>query len=248
MVDAVLLDLNLPGMSGYEFLEKIKAIDTFQSLPVIIQTGDTSPASIQKGIDLGAYYYLTKPVQRKVLISIVEEAVKHARMLTQLEQQRDNALSCMALTTRLEFAFRTVEDVKALSAYLSSFYPDPAKVSTGIWELLLNAVEHGNLGISYAEKSALMESGEWAGEIERRLASPEYQDRVAHGCLIRGERSWILEVTDQGAGFNWQKYMTFDPERAFDLHGRGIATANGFSFTKVEYLGNGSQVRALLEW
>jgi hypothetical protein len=50
----------------------------------------------------------------------------------------------------------------------------------GICELLLNAVEHSNLGITYEEKTRLDEPGTWEAEVHRRLRLPEYANTQAH--------------------------------------------------------------------
>ena len=43
-------------------------------------------------------------------------------------------------------------------------------------------------------------------------------------------------------GFDWQAYIDFDPRRAFDPNGRGIALARKLSFKRIEYLGCGNRV------
>ncbi len=52
----------------------------------------------------------------------------------------------------------------------------------------------------------------------------------------------VVTITDQGHGFDWRKYIGFDPDRAFDLHGRGIAMSKIMSFDNLEYQGNGNSV------
>ncbi len=51
---------------------------------------------------------------------------------------------------------------------------------------------------------------------------------------------------DEGNGFVWQNYLEFSTERAFDLHGRGVAMAKTICFGSLEYLGKGNEVRATL--
>lgn len=60
--------------------------------------------------------------------------------------------------------------------------------------------------------------------------------------LLRDADGLSLTIQDQGQGFAWQDYLEFSPERAFDLHGRGIAMAST-SFDAIEYLGSGNTVR-----
>jgi anti-sigma regulatory factor (Ser/Thr protein kinase) len=109
---------------------------------------------------------------------------------------------------------------------LAHAYPDANRVVTGILELTLNAIEHGNLNIGYKEKSRLIEEERLDSEIERRLSDPLYSSREATAQFVRRPDTLSLHISDQGKGFEWRKYLNFDPERAFDTHGRGIAMAN----------------------
>ena len=56
-----------------------------------------------------------------------------------------------------------------------------------------------------------------------------------------------IRIRDQGAGFDWTPYMDFDPDRAFDPHGRGIAVARLSSFDDLEYIGVGNEVVATVK-
>lgn len=58
----VLLDLNLPDMSGIDILEKIKTNEHTRRLPVVVLTTTDDEREIQKCYDLGANVYITKPV------------------------------------------------------------------------------------------------------------------------------------------------------------------------------------------
>ena len=58
----ILLDLNLPDMSGIDILEKVKANPHTKRLPVIILTTTDDEREIQRCYDLGANVYITKPV------------------------------------------------------------------------------------------------------------------------------------------------------------------------------------------
>ncbi|MFQ5789059.1 MAG: sigma-54-dependent transcriptional regulator [Acidobacteriota bacterium] len=86
--DAVCLDLQMPGMSGLETLERVKA--NHSHLPVIILTGDTSVEAVVAAMKGGAYDYLTKPLDYTKLLTTVRNAVDRYRMtvrLTQLERE-----------------------------------------------------------------------------------------------------------------------------------------------------------------
>lgn len=60
--DLALVDLHMPGTSGFEFLERIRDEDGgAEFLPVIMLTGDASPDVRRRALDLGAHDFLTKP-------------------------------------------------------------------------------------------------------------------------------------------------------------------------------------------
>lgn len=66
-IDAVLLDLMMPGISGYEVLQAIKAEPALQCLPVVVVSALHEMESIEKCLELGADDYLVKPINRQLL-------------------------------------------------------------------------------------------------------------------------------------------------------------------------------------
>jgi CheY-like chemotaxis protein len=60
--DLILLDLNLPGISGLEFLRKVKANAQLCHIPVVVLTFSDLGADVQAAYELGAKAYVTKPV------------------------------------------------------------------------------------------------------------------------------------------------------------------------------------------
>lgn len=71
MPDIILLDILLPGMSGYEILEKLKADENTASIPVVILSNFGQPEDIEKGKSLGAADFLVKA--NNTLDAIVEK-------------------------------------------------------------------------------------------------------------------------------------------------------------------------------
>ncbi len=60
---------------------------------------------------------------------------------------------------------------------------------------------------------------------------------------VRGEPTrWIFEITDEGEGFDWRRFLDFDPERAFAPNGRGIALSRQLSFSSLTYIPPGNRV------
>ena len=239
---AVLLDRIMPNMDGLQVLEKMKGDSNLKNIPVIMQTSADATHEVLEGIQAGAYYYLTKPYQKKVLMGIVSAALKDYRSYQSLQAEvQSNARTLNFLESGM-FRFRTLAEARELAPLLANGCPEPERVVFGLGELLVNAVEHGNLEISYEDKSRLDEDGRLDEEIERRLAESNYRDKFVEVIFVRREGSIEITVTDQGKGFDWQSYLSLDENRAFDSHGRGIAMARIMSFDTVEYRGNGNQV------
>ncbi len=161
------------------------------------------------------------------------------------ERKRTTA-ETMSLLQEGRFELRTMSEALNLATLLAQACPDPPHVTLGLSELLLNGVEHGNLGISYDEKSKLVEANRFDEEIERRLAAPEFRDKRVRVRVSRSLQEIQLTITDEGAGFDWRRYTEMDGARSLDSHGRGIAMAKLFSFDRLEYRGNGNEVVAMI--
>jgi CheY-like chemotaxis protein len=68
----ILLDINLPDMSGIDLLKSIKKDDKFKDIPVVILTGSNEDQDIQKSYDLGARSYLVKPISNDALLLVLK--------------------------------------------------------------------------------------------------------------------------------------------------------------------------------
>ena len=69
----ILLDINLPDISGMDLLKQIKKDARFSKIPVVILTGSNEDEDIQKSYDLGASSYLVKPISNDALMLVVEK-------------------------------------------------------------------------------------------------------------------------------------------------------------------------------
>jgi CheY-like chemotaxis protein len=74
-VDAIVLDINMPGGSGEETLKKLKRFTTTQDIPVVILSGSIDGAGQQRVRDLGAAAVLSKPVVAEELLEAVAAAL-----------------------------------------------------------------------------------------------------------------------------------------------------------------------------
>jgi len=244
--DAVLLDWMMPKMDGMAVLKRMKAHDEMHKLPVILQTAKAKKHEVVEGLKAGAHHYLIKPYGREQLLAIVKTVVNDYKCQRKLIEETLKKTGSLLLMEQGRFSVRTLEEIYDLAAMLAGTTQKPDKVGLGLTELLVNAFEHGNLGIGYAQKSELNLKNNWENEIVRRMNFPENIDKRVVITYERNEWEIKFFIEDQGEGFEWEQYLELNPTRAFDSHGRGIAMANMLSFDNIEYLGKGNQVIASL--
>jgi DNA-binding response OmpR family regulator len=242
--DLIVLDRIMPGLNGLDLIKRIKADSRWKNLPVIMQTAASKQQEILEGMEAGAYYYLTKPYEPKVLRMLVSAVVTDLAEKAKLKEAEAHLEGTLALFEHGELRFRTLDEARHIAAAMASLCREGTSADTGLLELLVNAIEHGNLGITYQEKSQLRLEGQWEVEVERRLTQAPWSSRQARLSFRRAGDIVEFTVIDEGDGFDWKPYLTFDPSRAFDLNGRGIAMANMMSFAAIEYQGNGNTVIA----
>ncbi|HEX5803243.1 MAG TPA: response regulator [Azospira sp.] len=244
--DLVILDRIMPVLDGLELLRRMKADPRFADIPVIMQTAASAPDQVREGLAAGAYYYLTKPYEPETLSAVVRAAIGDRRALRTAVSRAGHLERAFQQLSLIEFHFRTLDEAHALAEFLAGLCPDPQSALFGLAELMINAVEHGNLGISYREKTLLLMENDWLAEIGRRLELPQFADHVARVRLERLADCLRFTISDQGKGFDWQHYLDFDPSRIFDPNGRGIAMAQRTSFSRIEYQGGGNTVVATI--
>lgn len=246
-IDCVILDRMMPEVDGMEVLRCMKSDVRFKEIPVVMQTAAASRDQVAEGLKLGAYYYLTKPYHQDALRTVVRSALSASRMRGDLQRRIDEYAGVLGLLTAGTFTYRTLVEARSLAAALASACKDPAVAGMGLVELLINAVEHGNLGIDFKEKSLLLAEGRWESEVNARLALAQYKSKFVEVEVRRGIANLSVVITDQGKGFEWDKFLQLDESRALHPNGRGIALAKNVAFNSMEYRGTGNIVAVEIE-
>lgn len=115
--DTLLLDLSMPGISGFEILARIRADEELRYTPVIILTGESDAQSRLRALELGATDFLTKPVDPSELVLRVrnviafkayQDRLAQTDLLTGLPNRRSfQAALAAALVTQVQAAGRS---------------------------------------------------------------------------------------------------------------------------------------------
>lgn len=240
--DVILLDRRMPRMDGMELLARLKTDERLRNIPVIMQTAYASSEDVVEGIKAGVYYYLAKPLDRRLLLSVTAAAIEEHQRYLRLRDDLAKRTTALTLMETGTFRFRTLAEANTLAVALARACPRSQHMVVGLSEIFTNAVEHGNLGITFEEKARLLAEKRWHQEVSALQDAPQNRDKQVTVTFQRLPAEVRITVHDEGLGFDWRRYVKLDAARAFAVHGRGIAMAAKLSFDALEYRDPGNEV------
>jgi|CXWL01.1.fsa_nt_gi DNA-binding response OmpR family regulator len=221
--DLALLDVHMPGIDGLTLTRRIK--ERWPHCPVVLMTGMSDEETAITAVKAGAYDFLKKPFNFEELSHVMNRAVAHVRLE---HETRLKALPIERLTMTLAVD-NVPEQVMAVLNFLLkdvSWYLGSRQlfhIRMALQELLLNAIEHGNLGISGIEKEAAIDHEQYDLLVEQRRQEERYRHR-------RVQIDWRLDlvagqiqfrIVDEGEGFDWRRYLSDQIEREEQPVGSG---------------------------
>lgn len=118
-IDLVLLDVQMPGIDGYEVCRRIKADPEKSSIPVIFVTAKDEVAEEFRGFQVGAADYIQKPIQPEIVLARVEAHLALRSAL--LEEQRRNEVLEENIRLREQVEAMTRHDLKSPLAVVINF-------------------------------------------------------------------------------------------------------------------------------
>ena len=243
----VVSDWLMPNLDGIGLLQALKRDAERRHIPVILQTALADKESVQQGLKEGAFYYLAKPLDMELVQSVIRSALRDFKSHQTLRSEITKITESFGTAKQATFEYKTLEEARGLSSLLASLCAEPDEVVVGLFELLVNAVEHGNLAITYDEKTKLINEGRFLEEVQQRLADQTYCDKFVTLNLAVHPEDIEVTIQDMGTGFDFEQYLTFSLERMLDNHGRGIMMANQSGFKKLEYSDGGRQVTCCID-
>jgi DNA-binding response OmpR family regulator/anti-sigma regulatory factor (Ser/Thr protein kinase) len=115
-------------------------------------------------------------------------------------------------------------------------------IRIGLFEMLVNSIEHGNLEVSYSDKTRELSNGNYLRYISTKQSDPKYRSRSVTIDYIIDEKHVEFRICDQGEGFDYKKYLfTKQNSDANSMHGRGIQLAKNI-FDEIRYNEKGNEV------
>ncbi len=235
LYSAYLFDNSQHYAANLSLLKGLKKHYQYSIIPVIFQTDSEHTEQIQQSLESGVYFYLVKPYTKSLLLSVLKACINGFSDQCTFDQiERSLTIPNQQLQSA-RFQIKTTEDARSLSCVLAFMTPKPKESVIGLFELMMNAIEHGNLNISYQEKTQLIDSNFLNEEIRKRQALPENKDKLVTVDFERKEGELLFRITDSGKGFDYKPYLDFSLDRVMDNHGRGVMIANRLSFDELRY-------------
>ncbi len=244
--DCVLLDQNMPEMTGVEMSQIMQKHKRYETLPFIMLTGQNSKDYYKDALGAGVLNYLQKPVDKATLITTIDAAIKQSfkqkKVLEVLKQNK----AAFALLHKAEFKIQTHQQAQMIAGFITEAMPNKDQVLVGLTELFYNAIEHGLLGLDIVEKNDLQSKDTLHTYAEKQFKKAMYKDRFVSVIYEHSSKGYKIVIEDSGEGFDWKPYLSLDPAHQQTRSRRGIATANHYSFDRLLYNAKGNKVTAYI--
>jgi DNA-binding response OmpR family regulator len=238
----VITDLFLPEGGGLALTKRLKS--RREDCPVIAMTGDGSATTIIQALRAGAVDYLHKPVA----VEELAHALQRARHILPAEMTDSSGVRRLEhIITMISHPDHIPHTVSWLLKTTGASLPENQRlhVRGALQELLLNAVEHGNLEICYQDKQRAIAEDRFEQLVAQRLARRTLSTRLVtvHVLYEPGGKSLQFRIADEGRGFQWRTYLRRGMEACpcENASGRGIYLVHSF-FPQMTYNEAGNEV------
>lgn len=201
IADLILLDVDMPGIDGYEVCRRLKAADATREIPVIFLTSRSDVKDEQAGFDVGAVDYITKPISPPILMARVnthlinkaakdflrdknayleQEVVRRMREVSMIQDVTITAMGSLAETRDNETGNhirRTQNYVKALAVRLKNHPRFKDALTDEMIELLYKSAPLHDIGKIGIPDHILLKPG--------KLTPEEFEIMKSHTTLGR---------------------------------------------------------------
>ena len=239
--EVVLSDIMMPEMDGLTLLHEIKNVD--RDAVVILMTGYGNEDILLEALRGGAVNFFKKPFDFTEIIEVVRSVVRHRE-----EVDTTPFYSPHLVEESKRFEITAADSyvqpiINQIALQVAGIVPETEIINLkiGIEEMIKNAAEHGNLGISFEEKNKALETGSFGELLQSKLSLGKNSRKkiVVSSSLDPGGLTVVIR--DEGEGFDWRSLPELSAETLLRCNGRGIFLTKIY-YDEVRYNEAGNEV------
>ena len=193
---------------------------------------------------------LIEPVEFKITLEFIE-IEGSLEIIGKAVRLADDRFTESFISEKCEYLIRNLlfeaDDISHRITNNLQKYMDKTDINMiriGLREIIINSIEHGNLNISFEDKTEAILTDRYFEFVNERQNNPENRDKRVRIEYLISQSKAVYKITDQGKGFNHRKYLAVSSDETGDValaHGRGIAMVKNI-FDEVRYNFRGNQV------
>lgn len=244
--ELIMVETELPNHEdAFEFIEKVR-----QKMPqamFIVLTKDGKMKDAVEAFQSGAIDFIAKPVNVKDILSILtkfQSLTSYARMAYDVQEMVIEERRSFILPTDFYLINLFLDDLMQMIQNFPNFNKSELRgIRFSLYEMIVNAMEHGNLEINYEQKKSLLEEFiDYYEYLESKSKEAPYRDRKVWFTYHYMNNKITFEITDEGPGFDVSNVPSpKDAENINNLNGRGILITK-INMDEVTYNDKGNSV------
>jgi signal transduction histidine kinase len=186
MPDLVLLDVNMPGIDGFETCRKLKSQKETLNLPVIFITARAEPEDVIQGFKEGGVDYITKPFNHSEVLARVQTHLKVQQLIRQLGKKNDQLKELNELKNK--FLGMASHDMRnclgVIKGYSQILNEDKAELPEKTKDQFLNIIYKGSENLLNMVNELLDVSVIESGKLQLNLQPESFKDLINHHITI----------------------------------------------------------------
>ncbi|MBF0549864.1 MAG: response regulator [Deltaproteobacteria bacterium] len=233
----VLTDVMMPQLNGIELLKEIRKIDPLTFVITMTAHGNENLAIT--ALREGAANYIKKPFALDHIKDVVTRIARTIKQQLRTSPDRSAVVQewmVLEIKNDLDKIFGVVNQALSCASNIVKV-EELSGLSIGLYEIILNAMEHGNLEINFDEKTRLIETNTYLGAMIERKCYAAFSSRTVKVISHINKTRIKVIVRDNGPGFDWRSKIgeleEMDPMELLN-HGRGILLAR-INFDEIRY-------------
>ena len=184
--DLILLDVNMPGIDGFETCRKLKSQESTRHIPVIFITARVEPEDLIQGFNEGGVDYITKPFNHSEVRARVKTHLKIQQLIRQLETQNDQLKDLNELKNSfLGMASHDMRNyLSAIRGYSQILQEDGKELPEETKEQFLDFIYKSSENMLKMVNDLLDVSVIESGKLQLDLQSESFKDLINHHIMI----------------------------------------------------------------